>query len=439
MATQKEFLSSIKKTLESRLGRMTWDELAAFANIEPRTLKTYRMPESSANYRQMPGVARQALEALLTQSGKGPSNVTALVPALSWLVMSQARIAVIEGQMITGLDYYRGARNGLNDEERKIMAMISRYCLVNGLPDYGGEIHVLLNQCTRPFEDWLRVPEVLAAGYGQTVLISQEYGIPTPEADELASGFSGLTTHLEERLFSKLSEALNEYPDESSARYYTLIREFIVRNPVVSTDKYFEASKTMPSSLWMAVQNDFYESIPYTQTKDGMVTLCAHCNSLMKPAGKYMTCQSVACSSVNPAKAGDVVPASVYRRVTRGIRQFWVEPGVDEIRLYDQLIARGIEAELYPHRDRVDLAVGSLGIDLKSYASPEILGARFRKSLGGLVYYDPKWIVIPDWRIAATHNYLERLSGAMGDHASRVRCLSLSTAVDELTRSHGKG
>lgn len=53
--SQKDSLSRIKKALEVRHEkRVTWDEFAEMSSIEPRTLKTYRMPEGSADYRQMP-------------------------------------------------------------------------------------------------------------------------------------------------------------------------------------------------------------------------------------------------------------------------------------------------------------------------------------------------------------------------------------------------
>lgn len=437
MSTQKNFLVAIKKTLEARAGRLTWDALAKLAGIEPRALKTYRMPESSADYRQMPTVARQALEALLAQPARNMQSMSAsiLVPALAWLVMSQARVAIIDRQMISGLDRYRGARNGLLEDERKVMAMVSRHCLAHGLPDWGGEIHVLLANCTRPLETWLKIPEVIGAGYGQTVLIDPDYKTPTPEAEELATDFSTVTARIEEELFAKLSEALDKYPPESADQYYTAIREFIVRNPVASMDKLFDAGKSIPSTLWMAVQQDFYEPIPNAFGVDGKITLCGRCGSMMKADGKYLRCQSSACAAESPPQPGPLVAIRECRRVTRGIRQYWVEPGIDEIRLFDVLRSQGIEAALYPHRDRVDLSVGEIGIDLKSYASPEILGARFRKKLGGLAFYGVKWVVIPDWRMASAHGYLDRLAGAMGDHASRVRCLSLSMAASELIKT----
>ena len=81
--------------------------------------------------------------------------------------------------------------------------------------------------------------------------------------------------------------------------------------------------------------------------------------------------------------------------------------------------------------DRVDIAVGDTGIDLKSYASPELLGDKVRRNKGGLSHYRHKWLVIPDWLVARTPGYLDRLRHALEDAASSIRCLSASEALKE--------
>lgn len=437
MQAQKNLLHQIKKNLESRHGKLTWDEFARLAGVEPRALKTYRMPEGSADYRQMPPLVKQAFEDLLAQPTSATKNTSVILPGLAWLVLQQARIAVIDKQIVSGLDRYRGSRNGLTQEERKIMALLSRYCLTNGLADLGGEIHALLQLCTRPLREWLLIPEILAAGYGETVLINPDSLIPTPEAEELAAGFSTVAARIEEDLFAKFKELLGKYSSDAAALYYRSVREFVVRNPVVRTDNLFVAGKTLPSVLWMAVQQEFYEALPESVTEEGRIQLCKHCSSLMLRVGNALRCQARACALTRKACPGDGVLAEDYRRVTRGIRQYWVDPGIDEIRMFDELRAAGLEAELYPHCDRVDLAIGDvLGIDLKTYNSPEVLGARLSRGLGGLSFYEDKWLVIPDWLVNYTPGYLDRLKSALGDKARRIRCLSLTDALRETVRMH---
>jgi hypothetical protein len=58
--TQQEFLRAAKEQLG-----VTWDELATASGINPRAMKTYRMPETSKDYRALPDLARAAVERLL--------------------------------------------------------------------------------------------------------------------------------------------------------------------------------------------------------------------------------------------------------------------------------------------------------------------------------------------------------------------------------------
>jgi len=62
--TQQEYLKVVKE----KLGVM-WDELAEQSSISPRALKTYRMPETSKDYRSMPRLAKAAIDRLLQERG----------------------------------------------------------------------------------------------------------------------------------------------------------------------------------------------------------------------------------------------------------------------------------------------------------------------------------------------------------------------------------
>lgn len=63
--TQQEFLRAAKEQLG-----VTWDELAMASGINPRAMKTYRMPETSKDYRTFPDLARAAVVRLLEDSRK---------------------------------------------------------------------------------------------------------------------------------------------------------------------------------------------------------------------------------------------------------------------------------------------------------------------------------------------------------------------------------
>lgn len=67
--TQQAFLRAAKDSLG-----LQWDELAVAAGIVPRTLKNYRLPATSSNYRGMPNLARQAIDQLLEKHAKTTSK-----------------------------------------------------------------------------------------------------------------------------------------------------------------------------------------------------------------------------------------------------------------------------------------------------------------------------------------------------------------------------
>lgn len=57
--SQQEYLRALKARLN-----VTWDELASRAGITARAMKTYRMPASSNDFREMPHLAWLSLRRL---------------------------------------------------------------------------------------------------------------------------------------------------------------------------------------------------------------------------------------------------------------------------------------------------------------------------------------------------------------------------------------
>jgi len=58
--TQQDFLRNAKDETG-----LDWDALAALAGIHPRAFKTYRMPDTSRDFRFMNGLAKNALSRAL--------------------------------------------------------------------------------------------------------------------------------------------------------------------------------------------------------------------------------------------------------------------------------------------------------------------------------------------------------------------------------------
>lgn len=443
--SQRDYLQRAKRHLTSLHPKLTWDRLAALAGIEPRALKTYRMPDASPDYRVMPKLVRAAIDDLLAKGDvsalvepeprAAPDNPleSVLPAALAALVLRQAKQALFLQRPISGVERHVGDQVGLEREDRQAMALVSRARLRNGQSDVGAEIHELLYHCTLPLGAWLPLPLIHAERLSNVVLLDPEEGVPTREAEELARRFVSTTASLEELLFSRFHEQLAKSSRLAATTYYSRIREFVVRHPIAKADELGGLTADLPSAIGVLINQQFYEPVSDGWGTNGQLTICGHCGNALKttPAGDH--CRTRACAESLPMESAARIPMQESLRLTRGIRQYWHEPGFDEIRLFDELSAAGFAPVLYPQLDRVDIEVGNVGIDLKAYVSPELLAARLQRSIGGLAHYQHKWLVIPDRLIERVPAYLERLRGALGQ--TNVRSLASGTVAKELLRA----
>lgn len=460
-SSQKDFLAFAKELLSRTHKKLTWDRLAELAEIEPRALKTYRMPENSPDHRTMPKAVRRQIEALLEQvksggtrgtesvagaghtdaystggmdGGKRPHLYGLVAPALAALVVRTAAHLQNEaaGVVVSGVDRRPGTRMGLSADDRRTLAWVSRSRLSLGLPDATAEVHNLFALCTRPLSEWLPLPEILEEGLGPVRLIDPEQLMPTLEAEGLAEDVAGTTSLVEEQLFGDFREALAKLAPSQADAVYTAVREFAVRHPVVTLHELVALLEDVPSAVANRVRMGFYE--PMSARLDGSdgVALCCRCGNLARAhaGGAGWLCATSACVQTG-ATPPRFVPASgeEHFRLGRALRQYWLEPGIDEVQLFDALKAQGLQPRLYPHRDRVDIDLGlGVGMDLKAYASPELLGRRLKKRPGGLAHYAHRWLVVPDWLAKATPGYMDRLRGALG--ASPIQAMTSSQALE---------
>lgn len=434
---QKAWLTRAKREISAHVPGLTWDAFAKMVPVEPRTMKSYRMPRSSAEFRSMPKSVEQLISDLVRKYADGTPPVAPQTPqdhskllfsALAAFVVRQAKEAVISEKVITGVSLIPGSGFGLEPRDREAMALVSRHCLINGLTDHGSEVHNLLAKCTKPFSQWLPIPELNALGLMEASFIDPNDLVPTPEAEELAKNFGDVVQSLEESLFSKLKELLSRSNKELADSYYTRIREFVARHPVCKLDQIQEMGRGLSSVMSMLIQQQFYEPVPDSWATTGQeVEICAHCANALEQTKLGKICRTRACAAQFPTQSNCSIPASQLVRATKGICQYWIEPGFDEIVMFDALVAMGLSPTLYPNSDQTDISFKEVGIDLKSYVSPETLGYKLQRSIGGLAAYPQKWLVIPDWLVNRTPSYLQRLETAMG--RTNVQCLSVTEAL----------
>lgn len=451
---QKAFLTAAKAALAPRGKKLTWDQFAAEVSVEPRAMKTYRMPADSSDYRTMPKLLVEKIESLVREVSQtekdsvwessadstprwvqGNDPMKLLPAALAALVTRQARQIFMGGgaTMVSGVDRLRSGLSGLSEEDRRAMALVSRARLSAGLSDIGAEIHQLLAFCMQSLGEWLPVAAVKDAGLTSVRLIDPEDRMPTLEAEELAAGFNGVTGLLEEQVFAAFQDALSKQPAHDANEYYSQVRTFVVRNPVIQRSKMFRFYGGLPTAVWTCIDQQFYEPVPASLVAGDEVTLCGHCGNIMTASGSALHCTTAACCAEHGPNPGRALPTSDLYRLNKSLRKYWFEPGIDELRLADKLQALGHKVRLYPNRDTVDLDLGEasvIGVDLKAYSSPELLGERLKRRPGGLRTYRKPLLVIPDWLARRVPNYIDRVSTCL--EGSAIRALTLSDAVEEI-------
>jgi hypothetical protein len=117
---------------------------------------------------------------------------------------------------------------------------------------------------------------------------------------------------------------------------------------------------------------------------------------------------------VPSSKAGKVIFEHLGWRVfTDDILAYWVGPGLAEIQLHDELREAGVDVVLYPRDDAADVGQSDeLGIDVKSYSCPRLLGETLTERLGGLSTFRRCYVAVPDGMVNRRPRYLEDLREA---------------------------
>lgn len=361
-----------------------------------------------------------------------PTDPTpALAISLAALIIRQAHRAFAADGMVSGVALAKPGI-GLDAEDRQAMALVSRHRLRAGESDVGAEIHELLACCTQPLDEWLPKEAVPPDLIGIR-LIDPAGRQPTREAIHLAEPFAGVVDLIEKQTFAALREALDRYKHDRACEYYRVAREFVGRHPLAREEDLDALAAVLPSQV-LARVHEWYAPWPPGTGRE--VPTCAHCHGVMSELDGSLVCTTDACAPVHPATPGPRFPAAELLALRWPIRRYWYEPAVDEFRLRDGLVEAGVTVRMYPDRDRVDLDFGpdsTVGIDVKAYRSPEVLGSRIRRNPGGLLDYAEPWLVVPDWVARRTADYLPRLTRRL--EGLRIRVATVSDALREF--GHG--
>lgn len=318
---------------------------------------------------------------------------------------------------------------------RRSLARLSRLCVLEGVEDIGSSIHLVMGLASRPMSQW-GVPCFAGSfRYGDVELADGLLGVPTDDCRELARTGGSEIDAEEDLHHEQLRAAVNGYPSARRNAAYTAIREFVVRSPVVSledlhgfiSDGHVHAARAI---------SGLYRTIPQGAISGGVARMCGRCGALLwpvrDPAFPDGRCQVRQCGLEGDAVVGPAVDhPALHRLANAALLAFWVGPGLDEIRLHDALLASGRDSVLYPMSDAADVGVDGLaiGLDVKSYASPLILGARLTRGIGRLAMFGRRVIVVPDYKLRLNPRYLDDLQAAYrGDEPLEFMTAGAATA-----------
>lgn len=325
---------------------------------------------------------------------------------------------------------------------RRALSLLSGLCLVGGVEDLGASVHSAMDRACEPFRDWGLAQFRPPFRYADVALIEHELGVPTDDCREMArSGGSEAAVH-EEIHHEQLRQTLKDYPARERSRAYTDIRELVVRNPVIQEKDLHRFLVEHGHAAAARTIMSFYRPIPQAALHGAVAHRCAWCGGLLWPdrdaaAFPEGRCRVRQCRLTHPtpAKRDDVADPAQWRLGTNAVLAYWVGPGLDEIRIHDALRAVGKKVALYPHADAADVGVDGLavGIDVKTYASPVLLGAKLTRSIGRLDMFKRRILAVPDDKLRLNPRYIEQLRDSyQGAHA--LELMTVSKVIAELGR-----
>ena len=321
---------------------------------------------------------------------------------------------------------------------QQAMARMSRLYLEEGREDLSSGIHALLVRCTTPLLQWAPIGITKIPGADATVLIDPDHLVPTEECQDIVeeSDGSNIEDLLERRLHREMTEAISQ-PSRNQDYSYRVLREFVCRHPLATHDEIrgLYSNARVPTAATKFVENSMYVHPHATLAEHGLISRCFHCHG---PFSREGHCILRGCREDHPRpRRTESVPLDRALVARPEILKFWIDPGRDELRLFDALRKAKVDADLYPHSDQCDVAIGNaVGVDVKDYRDAGYLARKLNRGLGGLAYYQQRIIAIADRRARRPY-YINRLKDQLRPEIrDSLEVLSLRNTIRMLVKSY---
>lgn len=320
------------------------------------------------------------------------------------------------------------------------MNLLGRLQLEAEMDDQAANIHDVLAACTRPLNTW-GLPALSAPDFehSATVLLDPDLFVPSLDCLSLARSVGqGAENVIEHGAFKALVETA-QTSGRDADRVYTRVREFIGASSLTTlADLYAFANREgFPNAVLSLMTDRFYQRVPEAWLIAGDACRCAHCRTLMRPdpaSEVGYRCPLSACREEFPLPVidGRFDPA-VARVVRPQLLAYWVNPAVDELKIYRRARDLGLVADLYPNRDACDVSIGGrIGIDVKAYSNPITLAHRLNRSIGRLSGYEKPILALPDALLRGRRDYLPLLRASLSGEAKRLDVMKVSAVLRHL-------
>jgi hypothetical protein len=284
-------------------------------------------------------------------------------------------------------DHFRRAREGqplvhdvaMSPWLRSAMLRLAGLYVLYGRAVNADGAHTLVANSTLPLREreWdLPVFDAPAFRFHGVRLLDAGTRLPTIECIDLARQTASELDLKEQQAFAQLDSACDLFGSRGN-EVYTALRQFITRHPISSAAeqrRFLEADTLQLAAPFLA---SCYEQIqPHHLVKGGLFR-CATCGAplIESTVDAHVSCTVRQCKAFESPVPRELARALTLQDalvVKAHILVYWCGPGQDEIALYDTATTDppGLDAALYPGRDRCDLSLDAegIGIDVKSHA-----------------------------------------------------------------------
>ncbi|MEE7462087.1 hypothetical protein MFUR16E_12685 [Methylobacterium fujisawaense] len=359
-------------------------------------------------------------------------------------------IAVAVVRLRTVLDAHGWLRPPYDPDIQRCLDLCSARNIDEGGERWPASVAALVKVASLPFDAWMAD----TAGWDPDAAFTAEPLVEgeqtTATCRELAAEVDGHSPEdelVETQGFTEFRTACAAQRDGQAS--YALWRRFVVEHPV--NEGLARVMVSMPEmgnivGIEQAFQT-FYEPLPAAYADaDGMVPICRVSGTVLRRGrgGLAFETESRDPEAVRLARAGKCdgrAWALNLRMLKRPFRSFWCLPGKAEVELMDRLIGLGWSVEPWPDLDRVDLVATSpegsrrVAVDVKDFASPTLLAARFEGFKGYERTHDC-YLAVPDARLSADRTYASvfaNLRASLGKKPVALR--SVSRLATELGRA----